>query len=77
MYYDVTVIENPAYKGIMTVVFNREVRLPWRACANFQGGTSLNVFYNTFFINFEIAVFSPIVWLSVLKCCRRYYGEYL
>ena len=40
---------------------------------NFQGGASPNVFYPTFFINFEIKVFSPFVWLSVLKYCLRNY----
>ena len=53
--------------------------VPWEAYINFQGGSNVfynacpNVFYNTFFINFEINVFSPIVWLSVLKYCLRYY----
>ena len=75
MYYDVIVIENPAYKGIMTVVLNKGARFPWKAYVNFQGGESPNVFYNTFFINFKIYVFSPIVWLSLLKYCLRYYCD--
>ena len=45
----------------------------WRLCGanmiNFQGGESPNVFYNTFFINFDINIFSPILWLSVLEYC--------
>ena len=66
MYYEVTVIENPAYKGIMTVVFNRGGggTPPWAAYVNFQRGATSSMIYNTFFIDFEINVFLPIVWLS-------------
>ena len=56
------------------MVLNQRARLPWGAYVNFEGGASLNVFYNTFFIDFELKVFSPIVWLSVLKYCLRYYS---